>query len=602
MSAVIRAPATDPSEAPARYSRDSQAVRLLILATLLSLPLMILAVLAQPAVRPIWDHLHWSVSAIGAAVAVAWSVRGTTGRVRIVRRWAAIALGLWMLAALLWAWTNLTASVPSVVDLLVVGVAGPGAALIVATVRGRMSAAEEAAVYLDGALGLVLIGSLVVYVVGPTTVVLPTAQSIVAMAYPAGFLGIAGAGIVALLAVGYPIALHGALALLGGAGLIGLAYLGLLGPTVSLSDPGPLPSLLFTIGTLVSGYGAATWRSERSTNARYLAFARSTTRIIGPLIGSLLFLMILLPTPDSIDGIIRGLVFSGAILLILRQGLILRERTAMLATVTELTRSNRRLVGQLRRELEDRTRNESLSIEAARADAVGSLSASVGHEVNNPLTGVLGYAELVLAELPADHPSRRDVETIREETLRARQILTAMRDYASPRPPHIEPTDLAAVLHRAVVAVRSEAGRAGVAIEESVETMDAISLDGQAVEHSLSSVLANACLATPAGGRITIAARRIANEVVISVTDDGIGMDEATVRRAFEPFYSGWPTMDGGRSATGLGLSIANGLIGSLGGKITLDSSPGRGTSVEIRLPAAGVGAVDGQSEEDRAS
>lgn len=604
MSVLPRPPAIEPRGQPARLAHDRQALRILIAATLLSLPLMILAILATPAVRPIWDNLHWSVSAIGAALATAWSIRGTTGRARVVRRWGAVALGLWMLATLLWAWMNFTAtaSVPSIVDVLIISIAIPGAGIIVATVRGRMSSAEEAAVYLDGSLGLMLVGALVVFVFGPTAAGLPTATSVAAMVYPTGFLGVAGAGLVALLAVGYPIAPRGPLALLAGVATIGLAYLGWLGPAMTLSDPGPLSSLLFTIGTLVSGYGAATWRSERSTNARYVAFARVTTRIIGPVIGSLLLLVILLPAPASIEGIIRILVFGGAIVLIFRQGLIVRERTAMLATVTELTRSNRRLVGELRRELEERARNESRSIETARADAVGSLSASVGHEVNNPLTGVLGYAELVLAELPTDHPSRPDVETIRSEALRARDIVAALRNYARPRPPHIEPTNVPDVVRRAVLANRSAATRAGIVIEESLDEMELVLVDGRFIERAVSSIIENACHATSTGGTITIGARRSDDGVVITVTDDGIGMEEVTARRAFEPFHSAWPAAGDARPATGLGLSIANGLIGSLGGKITLDSSPGRGTTVEIRLAAAGARAEGVLTEGVRSS
>ena len=599
MSAVLRTHATEQSRSPTRVRAVSQAVRILLVATLISLPLMIMTVLAAPADRPVWDALHWSVSAVGAAIATGWSVRGTIGRVRMVRSGGAVALGLWMFATLLWVGmiALASASVPSLVDILIIAIAIPGVGIIIATVRGRMSAAEEAAVYLDGALGLVLVGSIVVFVFGPTAAVLPTAESIASIVYPAGFLGTAGSGLIALLAVGYPIAPRGPFAVLVGVATVGLAYLGWLGPAMTLSDPGPLSSLLFTVGTLLSGYGVATWRSERSTDPRYLARAKSTTRIIGPLIGSLLFLIILLPTSDSIDGIIHVLVFSGAILLIVRQGLIVRERTAMLATVTGLTRSNVRLVSQLRGELEERARSESRSIEVARADAVGSLSASVGHEVNNPLTGVLGYAELVLAELPTDHPSRRDVETIREEALRARGIVAALRDYASPRPAHIEPTDLAGVLHRAVLTNRPAATRAGIVIEEAIDVMGPVLIDGRAVERLTSSILENARQATASGGTIEIAARLIDDDVMVTVTDVGVGMDEATARRAFEPFYSGWPTSGLAQPATGLGLSIADGLTRSLGGRISIDSSPGGGTTVAIRLPGAGARGADRQTE-----
>jgi two-component system NtrC family sensor kinase len=97
------------------------------------------------------------------------------------------------------------------------------------------------------------------------------------------------------------------------------------------------------------------------------------------------------------------------------------------------------------RELEDeverlRTRQSEL-IAAARRDAVAELAARVAHEVNNPLTGVLGYAELALAQLPPDDPARADIETIRTEALRARTIVQGLVDVARPGDPaaSIEP-------------------------------------------------------------------------------------------------------------------------------------------------------------------
>jgi signal transduction histidine kinase len=569
----------------------STAVRILVVATLLCVPFIAIAIFAAPDQRPMWDNFHWLISALGAALATAWSIRGTTGRARVVRSAGAGVLGLWMLATVAWAWMTAagTTTVPSITDLFIIGMILPAGVILVATVRGKLSSAEEAAVYLDGALLVLLIAAIVVFVFGPTAVGLPTIPIAAAMAYPTAFIGLGGAGLVSAIAVGYTVAPRGGLVFMAGSALIGFAYLGWITPAFTLTDSGEVSSVLFTMGTLLAAYGTVTWREERSTNARYVRFAATATRIIGPFIGSLLFLILLAGPPESVDLIIHVLVFAGAIVLVIRQSLIVRERTKMLETVTELTRSNRRLVAELRRELRERTLDESRSIQAARADAVGFLSASVGHEVNNPLTGVLGYAELVLAELPADHPSRPDVETIRLEALRARQIVSSLRDFASPRTPNIAPTDLTALLARTVAAVRVGEGR-GIAIAESYETMEPVPIDGGAIERAVANVLTNACNATPAGGHILVAARREGDEVLIVVTDDGIGLDEEAAQRAFEPFYSGWPATSSTARAPGLGLSIADGLIGSHGGKIAIGNAPGRGTSVEIRLPAPCAG------------
>ncbi|MBA2720807.1 MAG: HAMP domain-containing histidine kinase [Chloroflexi bacterium] len=589
------------SEPAAGPLRASPAVRILQITAVGCLPVVILAILASPADRPAWDNLHWSISAVGAALATAWSVRGTTGRVRDVRTAGAAFLGLWMLATLNWALLVLTgsASAPSISDLLILSMVVPSIAVLLGIVHGQLSAAEEAAVFLDGALVVLLVATLIVLVFGPNLIAVPTYASFAAAVYPTAFLGLSAAGIVAAMAVGNPFALRGGPAFVIGGALFGLAYLSAIGPVISFTDPGEVSSVLFTAGTLVAAFGVVTWQTERSTNGRYLTVLRTASRITGPLVASLLFLLLLAPMADSIDLIVHLLVFAGAIVLIFRQGLIVRERTFMLETVTTLTYANRRLVGELRRELEERRRAEPQTIKAARADAVEALSASVGHEVNNPLTGVLGYAELVLAELPADHPSRPDVETIRLEALRARRILSSLRDLASPRPPRLQSTDLAALVQRTAAAARMSGVCSGTEIDDSCEPMEPLFLDGGAIARAISIVLANACQATAAGGRIRVTGGRADSDVVITVADDGTGMDEAAQRLAFEPFHSGWPESGPAGPATGLGLSIANGLVAGLGGKITISSSPGLGTTVEIRVPlATSHPAIDVASED----
>jgi signal transduction histidine kinase len=563
------------------------AIRILALATIGSLPFVILSVSNAGGVQPLWDGVHWSISAVGAAVAAGWSIRGTAGRVRSVRTLAAAALVLWALGTVTWAAMTLTGtpSVPSITDVCIVAIIVPGLGMIVATVRGRLSSAEEAAVYLDAALAFLLIGALIVYAFGATALGFGAAASVAAIAYPAGFIGLGVTGLIAVLALGYPIAPRGAFALLSGSAIIGLAYLLWLAPTLNLTDPGDVSSVLFTIGTLIAGYGAVTWEDRQSTNVRYLSAARTTTRILAPTVASLLFLLVLAPTPDSVAPILRIGIFAASIVFVVRQGLLLRERTKTLDAVTRLTNENGRLVGELRLELERRAVDQRRMIQASRAAAVGDLAAGVAHEVNNPLTGVLGFAELLIDASALDDPRRADLETIRDEALRARDIVRALRDFASPRPPELAETDLSALVHQTVDLIRYSIERRGITIHEDLATLPPILIDGSAIQQAVLNILTNARQAVDDGGRLEVAVAAEGDGRLISITDDGVGMDATTARLAFDPFFSGREDAVDVEPAAGLGLSVSNGLIESHGGTISIRSRPGRGTTVEIRLP-----------------
>jgi signal transduction histidine kinase len=571
----------------ARPRLASTPIRVLVVSAALSLPFMILSIVDAGGMRLIWDNLHWSISAVGAAVAAAWSVRGTTARVRAVRIPAAAMLILWMLATLTWAWLGMTGTitVPTLADAFILAILAPGIAIVVATVRGRISAAEETAVFLDASLGFLLIGSLLVYVVGEAATSLPLEAGVAAVAYPTSFIGLAVAGLIAVFAVGQPVAPRGALALLGGTAIIGLAYVGWVLSSVSLINPGEISSMCFTIGALIAAYGAVTWHDKTSSNERYLAFAREATRIIAPTVASLLFLLMLAPAPDSSAGIIRIAIFAASIVFIVRQGLLLRERTAMLARVTSLTGENVRLVGELRCELDRRARDERRMIHASRAAAVGELAAGVAHEVNNPLTGVLGFAELLIDETDPADPRRADLEIIRDEALRARAIVRALRDFASPRPPELAPTDLSVLIRQTIDLVRYSIERRGVTIVEDLPALPPILIDSQAMQQAVLNILANASQAIGGPGRLEVSVRIDGAERVISITDDGVGMDAATASLALDPFFSGRADRPDVEPATGLGLSISNALIESHGGRILITSMPGSGTTVDIRLP-----------------
>jgi signal transduction histidine kinase len=565
----------------------SPAVAIVAISAAVALPLVVLSILDTAGLRPLWDNLQWTVSAIGAALATAVGIRGSIGRARTIRIAMAIAFGLGLIANLSFAYLNLVgrATIPSVAELFIFATLAPWLFTIPASIRGRVPWADAAAVYLDSALIVCLIGTILFIVHGPVALALPFGAGVIALAFPTAFIGLGGAGLVAILSASYPLAPRGASAVSAGLAIVGLAYLGWIAPTVDGVAAGELPSLLFTVGTLVTAFGAATWQDERNDKPSYVKSTRYLSRAIGPTAAGLVFLTLLLPFDPNLHMIDDAAVFVAGGLFLTRQALLLRERTTMLDEVTRLKLDNDRLVGELRTELEQHAFDQRRLIQASRAAAVGELAAGVAHEVNNPLAAVLGFAELLYDDLDPDDPRRADVETIRAQALRARSIVRALGDFAQSGVPSLAPTELGDLVRRTVDLVRFQVERRGVTIEERYAVLPEVLVDPHAIQQAVINVLTNATQAVADGGVIEISVEAADAFATIVVSDDGVGMTDTTAHRAFEPFFTGRDAdLDGGL-ATGLGLAVSRGLIEAQSGTISLTSRPGLGTRVELRLP-----------------
>jgi signal transduction histidine kinase len=536
--------------------------------------------------RAIWAHAHWNLSALSATFALAVASVRASGRDRIVRAGTLCALILWSIYTALWTIQVAIgrATVPSPADVFALGIIVPAAVVVVATVHGRLSRAEEAAVYLDSALIAAAILAVLLVLFGPAAYAVGGLGSVLAFVFPLEFLAIAGAGAVALVAIRHPIRLRGGFPLLAGSAITGIAYLGWLAPAAfgqEVSDQ--LPSPLFSIGTLLVGFGAATWTDETATGPRYQAATEWLSRVVGPAAASITLLGLLRDSTglDALEPAIHMTVVAAGVLFVIRQGLLLRERSHTLREIRTLHDENDRLVDELRAELIERKRVQDRLVDASRMAAVGELAAGVAHEVNNPLTGVLGFSELLLEDMTPEDPRRGDVESIRSEAIRARSIIRALRDFARPRVPQPLPTDLPDLVARTLDLLRYPLERAGVIISESYAEMPPIDLDPQAIQQVVLNVLTNAMQAMPDGGTLEVETVVRGDQAVMTVVDNGVGMDESVAAQAFVPFFSARRAS----GATGLGLSVSLGLVESHRGSIRLNSRPGEGTTVEISLP-----------------
>jgi signal transduction histidine kinase len=235
--------------------------------------------------------------------------------------------------------------------------------------------------------------------------------------------------------------------------------------------------------------------------------------------------------------------------------------------------------------------------QAQKMEAIGRLAGGVAHDFNNLLTAIIGYTDLIAERLAPQDPTARDVREIRSAAERAaaltRQLLAFSRKQFL-NPTIVDLNETASGLLQMLPRV----------IGEHIETtaklapgLAAVKADASQMEQVVINLVLNARDAMPMGGRLTIETanaeldeERLAAEalvlppgryVMLSIGDTGTGMDAATLERAFEPFFTTKPKGKG----TGLGLATVYGIVDQSGGGVSIETTPGRGTTVRIYLP-----------------
>jgi two-component system NtrC family sensor kinase len=252
------------------------------------------------------------------------------------------------------------------------------------------------------------------------------------------------------------------------------------------------------------------------------------------------------------------------------------------------------------RTLERRVEEKSRALERVQGEilqmekmvSLGKLAAIVAHEINNPLAGIRTYALLLrkrLARRTVPETTERshelDEETtilaqIESEATRCGEIVKNLLQFSRPSRPKAEPTDLNDLVRGTVRLVQHQIDLKGITAEVSLaDALPAVVCDPQQIRQALVAVIINAVEAVPPEGTIRVVTRADESSgVQIEVADTGSGIDEETRKHIFEPFYT---TKEGG---AGLGLAVVFGIIRSHGGKIDVESTPGRGTTIRFRL------------------
>lgn len=238
-----------------------------------------------------------------------------------------------------------------------------------------------------------------------------------------------------------------------------------------------------------------------------------------------------------------------------------------------------------RQELE-RYHHEQLA-RAERLATIGEMAAAIAHEIRNPLTGISGALSVLGRGFPSDDPRREVVRETHHLIDRLNRTVQEILHYSRPSLPQFQAVALHDIVDRTMLLVEGEARKARVDIVRlngHDAAVAAVRADPHQLQQVLMNLLLNAIQATPPEGRVSIRLDTPANghetpRASIEIGDNGKGMSAEEAAKAFQPFFS---TKTEG---TGLGLPIAKRIVEQHGGRIHLDSTLGKGTSVRVELP-----------------
>jgi two-component system cell cycle sensor histidine kinase/response regulator CckA len=248
------------------------------------------------------------------------------------------------------------------------------------------------------------------------------------------------------------------------------------------------------------------------------------------------------------------------------------------------------------RDITEKKKLEAQYLQAQKMEAVGTLAGGVAHDFNNLLMGIQGHTSLLLLETDPGHRHYKMLKSIEEQVKSGADLTWQLLSFARGGKMEVKPTDLNAVLKKTSTLFGRT--KKEISIHRSLQTeVWPAEVDRGQIEQVLLNLYVNAWQAMPGGGSLFLETKNVnldgryrkpfyvqpGNYVKISVTDNGMGMDEKTQKRIFEPFFT---TKEMGRG-TGLGLATTYGIIKGHGGFINVYSEKGHGTTFTLYLPAS---------------
>ena len=375
-----------------------------------------------------------------------------------------------------------------------------------------------------------------------------------------------------------------------------------------LYDTGTIPVAATTaMGFVLLGVGSVAAAGRRSLPLRLFAGDETRSRLLRAFLpltvtGVLLDGLVGRYVPDLAGGSHAIVAAISAILIALFTAAVVARVAGSVGDAIDRAEAERREAERARASLEEELHN------ARRLEAVGRLAGGVAHDFNNLLTGVIGYSELIMDSLPPEHPARADVDEIHRAGRRAAELTSQLLAFGRKQVIRPEVVRLDRLVEGIASGLRGQLGDDIELVVASDGAIAPVAADPAQVEQILMRLVMNARDAMPAGGRVTIETRMTARSgsggesdgeaapvelVTLSVTDEGRGMDDETVRHLFEPFFTTKPVGTG----TGLGLASVYGVVKQSRWEIDVQTEPGRGATFTVTIPALAEAPQPGSPE-----
>jgi two-component system NtrC family sensor kinase len=220
---------------------------------------------------------------------------------------------------------------------------------------------------------------------------------------------------------------------------------------------------------------------------------------------------------------------------------------------------------------------------SSRLASIGELAAGVAHEINNPLTGIIGFSERLIRKA-SDEKTATDLKRIHTEAMRAAKVVQSLLTFARQRQPAKEPVDLNNIVKESLALREYEFRQRGIQVVTHLAELPCIMADYYQLEQVFVNLIVNAeqaMTATKKGDRLAITTGELDDYIVITIADNGPGIKPENLEKIFDPFF----TTRGETGGTGLGLSICHGIILEHGGRISAASEYGHGATFTVALP-----------------
>ncbi len=231
-----------------------------------------------------------------------------------------------------------------------------------------------------------------------------------------------------------------------------------------------------------------------------------------------------------------------------------------------------------------RSQYDHLALQTEKLSALGRMAASIAHEINNPLAGILLYSTNLAKKVPVEGPLKQGLEVIINETIRCKTIIQELLEFSQDKEPKKTLNNINDIIEKALSILENEFRLQHITVKKDLSSdMQDMLLDVNLMEQVFVNIILNAVEAVEEKGIITISSQMTANQLFgrVEIADNGCGIPQENLSKIFEPFFSTK------KKGTGLGLAVSYGIVQNHQGTIKVLKKPGGGTRFIIEIPSA---------------